>query len=66
MQMDGDESSNIEDRRGEGGFGGGAFGGGGFGGGGGSGGAGRPAQQPARVPDGGAPAEENFGDEEPF
>jgi predicted metalloprotease len=31
MQMDGDESSNIEDRRGEGGFGGG-FGGGGFGG----------------------------------
>ncbi len=34
MQMDGDESSNIEDRRGEGGFGGGAFGGGGFGGGG--------------------------------
>jgi predicted metalloprotease len=34
MQMDGDESSNIEDRRGEGGLGGG-FGGGGFGGGGG-------------------------------
>src|SRR5476649_312493 len=34
MQMDGDESSNIEDRRGEGGgFGGGGFGGGGFGGG---------------------------------
>ncbi len=33
MQMDGDESSNIEDRRG-GGFGGGGFGGGGFGGGG--------------------------------
>ena len=33
MQMDGDESSNLEDRRGEGGFGGG-FGGGGFGGGG--------------------------------
>jgi len=32
MQMDGDESSNIEDRRGDGGFGGG-FGGGGFGGG---------------------------------
>jgi predicted metalloprotease len=32
MQMDGDESSNLEDRRGEGGFGGG-FGGGGFGGG---------------------------------
>jgi predicted metalloprotease len=33
MQMDGDESSNIEDRRGEGGgFGGGGFGGGGFGG----------------------------------
>src|SRR5262249_10556325 len=31
MQMDGDESSNIEDRRGEGGFGGGGFGGG-FGG----------------------------------
>jgi len=31
MQMDGDESSNIEDRRGEGGSGGG-FGGGGFGG----------------------------------
>ena len=31
MQMDGDESSNIEDRRGEGGgFGGGGFGGGGF------------------------------------
>ena len=29
MQMDGDESSNIEDRRGEGGFGGGGFGGGG-------------------------------------
>jgi predicted metalloprotease len=35
MQMDGDESSNVEDRRGEGGgFGGGGFGGGGFGGGG--------------------------------
>jgi hypothetical protein len=34
MQMDGDESSNIEDRRGSGGFGGGGFGGGGFGGGG--------------------------------
>src|SRR5260221_270706 len=34
MQMDGEESSNIEDRRGEGGFGGGGFGGGGFGGGG--------------------------------
>jgi predicted metalloprotease len=33
MQMDGDESSNIEDRRGEGGgFGGGGFGGGGLGG----------------------------------
>ena len=33
MQMDGDESSNIEDRRGEGGgFGGGGFGAGGFGG----------------------------------
>jgi hypothetical protein len=32
MQMDGDESSNIEDRRGQGGFGGGGFGGG-FGGG---------------------------------
>ncbi len=32
MQMDGDESSNIEDRRSEGGFGGGGFGGGGFGG----------------------------------
>ena len=31
MQMDGDESTNIEDRRGEGGLGGG-FGGGGFGG----------------------------------
>ncbi|HEV3491921.1 MAG TPA: neutral zinc metallopeptidase [Reyranella sp.] len=30
MQMDGDESSNIEDRRGEGGFGGGGFGGGGI------------------------------------
>src|SRR5580693_221755 len=28
MQMEGDESSNIEDRRGEGGFGGGGFGGG--------------------------------------
>jgi hypothetical protein len=28
MQMDGDESSNIEDRRSEGGFGGGGFGGG--------------------------------------
>jgi predicted metalloprotease len=34
MQMDGDESSNIEDRRSDGGFGGGGFGGGGFGGGG--------------------------------
>ena len=34
MELDGDESSNIEDRRGEGGgFGGGGFGGGGFGGG---------------------------------
>lgn len=33
MELDGDESSNIEDRRGEGG-GGGGFGGGGFGGGG--------------------------------
>ena len=33
MQMDGDESSNIEDRRGQGGFGGGGFGGGGLGGG---------------------------------
>ena len=33
MQMDGDESSNIEDRRGQGGFGGGGLGGGGFGGG---------------------------------
>ena len=36
MQLDGDESSNIEDRRGDGGgggFGGGGFGGGGFGGG---------------------------------
>src|SRR5215472_10578123 len=32
MQMDGDESSNIEDRRSDGGFGGGGFGGGGFGG----------------------------------
>jgi predicted metalloprotease len=33
MQMDGDESSNIEDRRGDsGGFGGGGLGGGGFGG----------------------------------
>jgi predicted metalloprotease len=32
MQMDGDESSNIEDRRGEGGGFGGGFGGGGFGG----------------------------------
>jgi predicted metalloprotease len=30
MQMDGDESSNIEDRRGQGGFGGGGFGGGGI------------------------------------
>jgi uncharacterized protein len=29
MQMEGDESSNIEDRRGQGGFGGGGFGGGG-------------------------------------
>ena len=46
MQMDGDESSNIEDRRGEGGgFGGGGFGGGGFGGGGiPIGGGGRPVQ----------------------
>lgn len=36
MQMDGDESSNIEDRRGDGGgFGGGGFSGGGFSGGGG-------------------------------
>jgi predicted metalloprotease len=43
MQMDGDESSNIEDRRGEGGFGGG-FGGGGFGGGG-FGGGGGPGMQ---------------------
>src|SRR4051812_33943803 len=34
MRMDGDESSNIEDRRGEGGGFGGGFGGGGFGGGG--------------------------------
>jgi uncharacterized protein len=34
MQMEGDESSNIEDRRGQGGFGGGGLGGGGFGGGG--------------------------------
>ncbi len=36
MQMDGDQSNNIEDRRDEGGggFGGGGFGGGGFGGGG--------------------------------
>ncbi|MBV8394202.1 MAG: zinc metallopeptidase [Alphaproteobacteria bacterium] len=34
MQLDGEESSNIEDRRGDGGgFGGGGFGGGGFGGG---------------------------------
>src|SRR6266481_8465186 len=33
MQMDGDESSNIEDRRGQGGFAGGGFGGGGLGGG---------------------------------
>jgi hypothetical protein len=32
MQMDGDESSNIEDRRGGGGFGGGGFGGGRMGG----------------------------------
>lgn len=41
MQMDGDESSNIEDRRGDGGgFGGGGFGGGGFGGGFGGGGMG--------------------------
>ena len=47
------------ERRGGGG-GGGDFGGGGSGGG---GGGGRPA--PARVPDGGAPAED-FGDEEPF
>ena len=30
MQMDGDQSSNIEDRRDDGGFGGGGFGGGGF------------------------------------
>lgn len=37
MELDGQESSNIEDRRGEGGFGGG-FGGGGFGGGYGGGG----------------------------
>jgi predicted metalloprotease len=41
MQMDGDESSNIEDRRGGGGFGGG-LGGGGFGGMGGGGGFGVP------------------------
>src|SRR6478735_107475 len=35
MELNNDESSNIEDRRGEGGgFGGGGFGGGGFGGGG--------------------------------
>jgi predicted metalloprotease len=34
MQMDGDESSNIEDRRGDGGFAGGFGGGGGYGGGG--------------------------------
>ncbi|MCA0302584.1 MAG: zinc metallopeptidase [Proteobacteria bacterium] len=34
MQMDGEESSNVEDRRSEGGLGGGGFGGGGFGGGG--------------------------------
>ncbi|MGD9879008.1 MAG: neutral zinc metallopeptidase [Reyranella sp.] len=32
MQMDGEESSNIEDRRGEGGYASGGFGGGGFGG----------------------------------
>ncbi|MFO1160062.1 MAG: neutral zinc metallopeptidase [Reyranellaceae bacterium] len=32
MQMDGEESSNIEDRRGEGGYAGGGMGGGGFGG----------------------------------
>jgi uncharacterized protein len=32
MQMDGDESSNIEDRRGDSGMGGGGFGGGGLGG----------------------------------
>lgn len=32
MQMDGEESSNIEDRRSEGGYAGGGFGGGGFGG----------------------------------
>jgi predicted metalloprotease len=30
MQLDGDESSNVEDRRGEGGFGGGGLGGGGI------------------------------------
>ncbi|WP_422009224.1 neutral zinc metallopeptidase [Reyranella sp.] len=30
MQMDGDQSNNIEDRRGDGGIGGGGFGGGGF------------------------------------
>ncbi|MGE5149548.1 MAG: neutral zinc metallopeptidase, partial [Rhodospirillaceae bacterium] len=34
MELDNDESSNIEDRRGEGGGFGGGFGGGGFGGGG--------------------------------
>ncbi len=32
MQLDGDESSNVEDRRGQGGFGRGGLGGGGFGG----------------------------------
>src|SRR5260370_4371674 len=37
MQMDGEESSNIEDRRGDGGFGGGGLGGGGFSGMGGTG-----------------------------
>src|SRR6185312_14355156 len=44
MEIDGQESSNIEDRRGDGGgFGGGGFGGGGFGGmGGGMGGPGLP------------------------
>ena len=43
MELNNDESSNIEDRRGEGGgFGGGGFGGGGFGYGGGGGGFGGP------------------------
>ena len=42
MELDNDESSNIEDRRGEGGGFGGGFGGGGFGGGG-FGGGGHPA-----------------------